>query len=84
MNDKQYEEYGLLKIETDYMKRFIDWCENKFRSRIVGRKYFVSLKRKKFGFLGDFEIDLPIEVQNEIVEILKRHVEQNERKMEQL
>lgn len=84
MNEKQYQEYKALKDETTILESFIYWCERKYTVRIIGRKYFISIGRKAIGFLGSTEITLPQELQGEIIEAIKRYIERNERKMEQL
>lgn len=85
MNDKQYEEYKALKQETDELKNFIHWCgERKYMAKVISRKYRISIGRAACGFLGSTEIILSEGLQTEIIEVIKRYVEQNERKMEQL
>lgn len=89
MRKQQYEEYTKIKDEVDNLKGFLFWCGKKYRScgshfptRVIGRKVRISVGRKSIGVISATEISLPAELQEAIIDVIEKYVEQREKDME--
>lgn len=92
MKKEQFEKYIAIKTEVDKIKGFLVWCGKKYKDpltshfpiRVIGRKVLISVGRKGLGGLNDTEIQLPWELQQDIIEVIEKYVERREREMEEI
>lgn len=93
LEKEQYEKYKQIEEGLKPIKNFLYWSGKKYKNKSVSL-YRFSLKRlgKKFGLyihrnwsgIEENIFDLPIELQDRIIETVEKYVEEKEQKMKNI
>ena len=93
MTKDQYEKYQKLSEEMEPVKDFLFWCGEKYNGRVVAKHPFsIKMIRKRFSLFvnrywcneKDNTFDIPLDLQNKIIEIMEQYIDEKEREMKEI
>lgn len=93
MTKQQYELYDKKKKQLEPVKKFLQWCGNRYHDKAVS-KYSFSLRtiEKRFHLMrlwSSFDKEentftIPFDLQERIVAVIEDYVDEKEKEMEQI
>lgn len=90
MTNEQFEKYQSLKKEIEPIKDFLEWCGKKYRCCGIGQ-YSMRLIKKKFsigrkgaGLIDSTIVDIPIELQDRIIDVIEKYVDEKQKELDEI
>ena len=91
MTNEQYEKYKEIEKEIKPVKDFLFWSGMRYKNKTITGFYKFSIKRIKMNFslyihryfcsIPENTYELPIELQNRIIEVIEKYVDEKEQEM---
>ena len=90
MTNKQYEKYKEIENEIRPLKNFLSWSGKRYKNKMTGL-YRFSIKRIRMNFVlymrmhfcseSENTYEIPIDLQNRIIEVIEKYVDEKEQEM---
>ena len=88
MTNEQFEKYQALKKEIEPIKAFLEWCgkrhrcygTGKFPMRLIKKKFCIG--RKGMGVIDSTVDEIPIELQDRIIDVIEEYVDEKQKELE--
>ena len=92
MTEKQYKRYQEIEAEIKDTKKFLAWCGNRYHSyqgkysfilRIL-RKGFALISQKPWSSIDESTYYIPRELQEQIIEVIERYIDEKEQEKNEI
>ena len=90
MTNEQFNKYQSLKKEIEPIKSFLEWCGKRYKCCFIGQ-YPMRLIKKKFsigqkgiGAIDSTIVEIPIELQDRIIDIIEKYVDEKQKELEKI
>ena len=91
MTREQYKKYDKILEELRPVKRFLNWCGDRYKDKSVSKYRFrIITKAKQFFlykdiyFARDKEVEIPKDLQKRIVEVIEDWVDEKEQELKNI
>ena len=90
MTNEQFEKYQALKKEIEPIKEFLEWCGKKYRCygiehypmRLIKKKF--SIGRKGNLTMDNTRVEIPIELQDQIIDVIEEYFDEKLKELEKI
>ena len=93
MTEGQFKKYREISDGLEPIKKFLFWCGIRYKNLSVGKYRFkIDAKKEKFNLLRIWHCwsikentyEIPVELQNRIIETIENYVEEKELELEKI
>ena len=90
MTNEQFNKYQALKKEIEPLICFLKWCGKKYKCygtgqfpiRLIKKKFCIG--RKGIGLLDSTVDEIPIELQDRIIDVIEKYVDEKQKELDEI